>query len=143
MAESSEESRSESKKLNDAPATFKSKVWTHFGFYSSADRAKLDKDYAICKNCFAKVRYMGNTTNLHSHITRHHPELGEKAVVGAGSTQTNPGVNTFFQAKLPPCSARAKSITNGIAVYMCKGLRPYSEVERGVLFFDENLRATL
>lgn len=121
MAESSEVSRSESRKLKDAPATFKSKVWTHFGFYSSADGAKIEKDYAICKNCFAKVRYTGNTTNMHSHLSRHHPELCEKAAHGAGSKSTPPGVNTFFQAKLPPSSARAKSITNGIAVYMCKG----------------------
>lgn len=77
----------------------------------------------------AKVRYTGNTTNMHSYLMRHHPELCEKAVVGAGSKPTHPGVNTFFQAKLPPCSARAKSITNGISVYMCKGLCPYSEVE--------------
>lgn len=140
MVESSEKSRSESKKLKDAPSTFKSKVWTYFGFYNSADGAKLEKDYAICKNCFAKVRYTGNTTNMHSHFTRHHPELCEKAVVGAGSKPTHPGVNTLFQAKLPPCSARAKSITNGIAVYMCKGLRPYSEVENeGFCFLMNNL----
>uniref|UniRef100_A0A8C2FJ66 HAT C-terminal dimerisation domain-containing protein n=1 Tax=Cyprinus carpio TaxID=7962 RepID=A0A8C2FJ66_CYPCA len=74
-----------------------------------------------------------------SHLTRHHPELCEKAVVGAGSKPTHPGVNTLFQAKLPPCSARAKSITNGIAVYMCKGIRPYSEVEKEGFCFLMNI----
>ncbi|KAK7919245.1 hypothetical protein WMY93_010529 [Mugilogobius chulae] len=127
--ESDEESRSESRTLKDAPATFKSKVWSHFGFYSSTDGTKLEKDFAICKQCFSKVRYTGNTTNMHSHLTRHHPELCEKAVVVVGSNPAQPGVDTFFKAKLPPGSARAMSITNGIAVYMCKGLRPYSEVE--------------
>uniref|UniRef100_A0A3B3DU20 BED-type domain-containing protein n=1 Tax=Oryzias melastigma TaxID=30732 RepID=A0A3B3DU20_ORYME len=129
MAEKADEGNNESSKIKDAPATFKSKVWTYFGFYSTADGTKLDKDYAICKNCFAKVRYTGNTTNMHSHLSRHHPDLCEKSVTVAGSKPTQPGVDAFFQAKLSPSSARAKAITNGIADNMCKGLRPYSEVE--------------
>lgn len=116
----------ESKKLRDAPASFKSKVWTYFGFYS-VDGTKLDKDFAVCKNCLTKVRYTGNTTNMHSHLLRHHPELTEKTVTKSSPAQ--PGVDTLFQAKLPFNSTRAKLITQGISVYLCKALRPYSTVE--------------
>lgn len=123
MAESSSVDR---KKLRDAPANFKSKVWAPFGFWSVAG-TKLDKDYAVCKNCLLKVRYTGGTTNMHSHLLRHHPELTEKAV--AVSSPAQPSVDTFFQAKLPFNSARATSITHGISVYMCKALRPYNTAE--------------
>ncbi|XP_061913300.1 histone-lysine N-methyltransferase PRDM9-like isoform X1 [Entelurus aequoreus] len=60
--------------LKDAPASLKSKVWVHFGFYS-ADGTKLDKDFAVCKKCLTRIRYTGSTTNMHSHLAHHHPEL--------------------------------------------------------------------
>lgn len=63
-------------KLKDALESFKSKVWTHFGFYS-VNGTEPDKDFATCKK---KIRYTGSTTNMHSHLVRHHPELTEKTV---------------------------------------------------------------
>lgn len=119
---------SETQKLKDAPAAYKSKVWIHFGFYSNDDGSKLDKDFAICKNCLTKVRYTGNTTNLHSHLQHHHPELSQKPEpVSLPPSQTS--IGALLQAKLPFNSPRAKSITHGISVYICKDLRPYSVVE--------------
>ena len=33
--------------------------------------------YAVCKLCGTKVRYSGNTTNLRTHLTQHHPKLDD------------------------------------------------------------------
>ena len=113
------------KPVKDAPSTFKSKVWTHFGFYHT-DSATLDKEFAICKNCLAKVKYTGNTTKMHSHLVRHHPEL---AAEERNASVSQPTINTAFKAKLPSGSPRAASITKSIACFICKDLRPYSVVE--------------
>ncbi|KAL1253083.1 hypothetical protein QQF64_017776 [Cirrhinus molitorella] len=63
------------KQIKGPPASFHSKVWRHFGFYETVDGKALDKDYAISKNCFAKIKYNSNTTNLQMHLVRYHGEL--------------------------------------------------------------------
>lgn len=115
--------------ITDAPPTFKSKVWTHFGFRNVEGTRKLDKDYAICKNCFAKVKYSGNTTNMLTHLQRHHPKLLSEKAADATNGSSQAAVNTMFKAKLPFSSPRAASITTSIAGFICKDLRPYSVVE--------------
>lgn len=57
--------------FKDAPAKYRSKVWGHFGF-SVADGKKV-----VCKHCLQDIPYSGGTTNLYTHVRRHHPELGE------------------------------------------------------------------
>ncbi len=59
------------------PPQFKAKVWKHFGFQvkSGSKNNKLEKENAVCKLCFAAVKYCGNTTNLRTHLTRHHPKI--------------------------------------------------------------------
>lgn len=120
------------KQVKDAPSNFKSKVWAHFGFYTD-NGATLDKEFAICKNCLSRVKYTGNTTNLHSHLVRHHPELAavERTVndANANASVSQPTINTLFKAKLPSASPRAASITKSIACFISKDLRPYSVVE--------------
>lgn len=44
--------------LRDATATFKFKVWTHLSFSNIDGTNKIDGDYAICKNCPVKVKYI-------------------------------------------------------------------------------------
>uniref|UniRef100_A0A8C5NDS7 HAT C-terminal dimerisation domain-containing protein n=1 Tax=Gouania willdenowi TaxID=441366 RepID=A0A8C5NDS7_GOUWI len=100
---------SERKKLRDAPVALKSKVWSHFRFYSNEDGTKLEKN---------------NTTNMHSHLLRHHPELvNPKAMAVSNPARTS--MEALFQAKLPYNSPSAKAITHRI----CKDLQPYSVVE--------------
>lgn len=118
------------KQVREAPSNFKSKVWAHFGFYNTDDGKTLDKDYAICKNCLAKVKYNGNTTNMHSHLVRHHPDLAsEEKTANVSTPGSQPTLDTVFKAKLPFASPRAASITKSIAGFICKDLRPYSVVE--------------
>lgn len=86
----------------------------------------LDEDFVICKNCLAKVKYMGNTTNMHSHLARHSPELAmeEKMVSNANVSVSQPTINTIFKAKLLFALPSATSITKSTACFICKDLRP-------------------
>lgn len=96
--------------LRDAPATLKSQVWTHFGFYNIG-RRKIDKDHTICKNCLVEVKYTGNTMLMQSHSQRNHPDpcLGKAAIVNILSQPA--AVDAMFKAKLPFMSLRAARIT--------------------------------
>ena len=60
---------SQTKKFKAAPAKYKSKVWTNFGF--DVDNEKK----VICRHCLVDVPYSGGTTNLATHLRRHHPDL--------------------------------------------------------------------
>ena len=112
------------RRIRPAPASLKAAIWQHFGFYEID--GKMDKTYTICKVCRSKIKYFGNTTNLHSHISRHHSELGGKKAPIPDSSQM-----TIEQAlvQLPPNSERAKRITKSIARFIAVDLRPYSVVE--------------
>ncbi|XP_076102581.1 E3 SUMO-protein ligase ZBED1-like [Mytilus galloprovincialis] len=55
------------------PGRSKSSVWNHFGFQKGSD-GELDKSRAVCKICRQGIRYSGNTTNLHCHLTKHRRE---------------------------------------------------------------------
>lgn len=62
-------------KIIDAPATFKSKVCSHF--YTIDGTNNIDNEYAVCKNWLVKVKY---TWVMKSHLQHHnHPDLIEKA----------------------------------------------------------------
>ena len=63
----------ENRKLYAFPGKFKSQVWNCFGFYMD-DNGKLDRSKAICRMCFRAIAYSGNTTNLHNHVSHHHPQ---------------------------------------------------------------------
>ena len=59
----------------NAPAKYNSKVWAHFGF------AKHNDKTVICKHCRAELKYVGGTTNMSTHLSRHHKitEIGSKS----------------------------------------------------------------
>ena len=114
------------KQIKDPPTSFHSKVWTHFGFYKTDDGRTLDKEYAICKNCFAKVKFNSNTTNLQSHLVCY---LGELLSGDINGKPSQPAITTAFKAKFPFGSTRARSITKSIVKFICKDLRPYSVVK--------------
>lgn len=65
---------SEYPQIYDFPGKSKSTVWKDFGFYKSPETGFLDKSSAVCKICLALVKYCGNTTNLHTHLTKHRPK---------------------------------------------------------------------
>jgi hypothetical protein len=61
----------ESVKIMDAPAKYSSKVWKYFGFEKN-DQDKCDFKTIVCKECKAVLKYSGGTTNMSTHLRRHH-----------------------------------------------------------------------
>lgn len=116
----------------------KSKVWKSFGFLKKED-GKLDKTHAICKLCRAAFKYTGSTTNLSNHLARRHGVSdAHEASSGASTSKTDTSgqengqkIQTFFQPQFSHDSARSKAITESIARFIAKDLRPYSVVENG------------
>lgn len=73
------------RQIFEYPGKYKSSVWKDFGFYM-ADDGTLDKSRAVCRLCLTTIKYCGNTTNLHSHLTKHH---GYIAVFGETVVRRN------------------------------------------------------
>lgn len=124
MAESGSE-------IVNAPANLKSKVWKHFGF--AKKNGEIDKTSAVCRICKSAIKYLGNTTNLASHLLRRHGITEASASVAAASS-ANPSASgnvaaNLFEQKLGVNTPRAKAITASIAKCICTDLRPYSVVE--------------
>lgn len=116
-----------------APAAFKSDVWKHFGFALSKNakgEKGVDRQWTMCKHCHSKLRYnTGNTSNMRSHLTTHHPEkfadsLTKKKVMSGQKT-----LKEAFSTTMPHNSARAQEITRYIAEYIACDLRPFSAVD--------------
>lgn len=117
-----------------SPAHSKSKVWQHYGFYKKD--GKLDKLSAICKLCFAPIKYTGSTTNLITHLKWQHSINIESESSSepsssrpSGSTRGEQDTATFFSGQLANNSARSKDVNNAISYFMCKALQPYSVTE--------------
>lgn len=120
----------EEERIQPAPAAFKADVWTYFGFRTKEGSKDYDKSYAVCKICTARVKYSGNTTNLRTHVSRHHSDVASNANFktkrGDPSQRTIEEVNF---SKLPATSTRATKITQSVLVFICKDMRLLSVVE--------------
>lgn len=116
--------------IQPAPMHFKSKVWTHFGFYKLQGKVELDMSKTVCRLCHGQLSYCGNTTNMTAHIARHHPE--KKIELDQAKRRPLATVQQTLDStlhKLPAGSEKAQRITTSIAHFICKDLRPYSVVE--------------
>ncbi len=84
------------KKVVKPPSTYKSKVEEHFGFFYIDGIKTIDKQHVACQTCQAQLKYTGNTTNMHSHIVRHHPELPETQASSNVRKSNQPTLATVF-----------------------------------------------
>ncbi|KAJ4940608.1 hypothetical protein JOQ06_026905 [Pogonophryne albipinna] len=90
---------------------------------------------AVCKLCHTNVKYSGNTTNLRTHLQRHHPdkvmltEELKKLRPRRDPKQTMLDSDGGCSHKFPSTSPRSQKITESIAYFICQDLRPYSVVE--------------
>ena len=118
--------------IEDAPASFKSFVWQHFGFpveKMNGNRV-TDKSRTICKHCRKIMPYTAaNTSTMQKHLQNHHSSLIKstapvKTIVKGQTTLTD-----AFAQKLPQTSARANGITKDICVFIAVDMRPFSVVE--------------
>ena len=89
-------------------------------------KSRPDNTKVVCKICEAEVSYCRNTTNLRNHLTRYHTMLTLASDnKPSGAKQKKPRESLTFPADSP----RAIKITEAIATFVCKDLRPYSVVE--------------
>ena len=85
------------KKVYQPQSKLKAKIWSHFGFWRTDGGRDLDMSYAVCRLHKCKVKYSSNTTNLHLHIARHHPE---QQVLAVGAKEATPGNSVLSQPKM-------------------------------------------
>ena len=106
-------------KIKDASASYKSAVWKSFGFLIDDVTGVLKKDTTICKLCFTKLKYTGNTTNMTFHLKRHHPSL---TAYGSNETKaTNKTVRAIsdcFAAQYSINSSKSQTITRQIGIFL-------------------------
>ncbi|KAF3835605.1 hypothetical protein F7725_028163, partial [Dissostichus mawsoni] len=114
--------------IKNAPSVLKADIWTHYGFYELKGKNELDKSHAVCKVCHTKIKYLGvNTTFLRNHLSRFHCEKltpATKKTADPAQRRIDETLSTF-----PPNSEKAKKITQSVAAFIAKDLRPYSVVE--------------
>ena len=51
----------------------KADTWRFFGLEKQKLDEKIEERTAVCYKCNNKVKYSGRTTNLATHMRRHHP----------------------------------------------------------------------
>lgn len=109
-------------------------VWEQFGFEESDDEQK----HATCRICYMVVAAThGNTTNLFTHLKIKHRVTYDNLIKKQPST--TPSKSSMTQASMtdtlysttpyPLNSERHKKITDSVAYYLAKDMRPTSIVD--------------
>ncbi|XP_053177226.1 E3 SUMO-protein ligase ZBED1-like [Scomber japonicus] len=127
----------EKRKFEVAPSSYKSVVWDHFGFavdYDADGKRIVNKQSTVCKHCYASVGYAtGNTTNMFSHLRRHHPSVSigraRSTSATANVNRPQPTIAASFQQQFATSSDKHKTITKAVGVFISKDMQPYSVVE--------------
>ena len=132
-----------------------SAVWEYFGhpiFMQENNVRKTDKSQVIFKLCKTQLRHSGNTTNIKTHLQRHHPThskakqdeaTDETCFVKKEPVQTICTIQNEKKAsqqtiedclkkqeKYPINSPRAQAITRQIGVFLCQDPHPLCTIER-------------
>ena len=107
-------------------------VWKHFGFmktYYKDGLPKVDKSVVYCKveGCKFQSKYASQTTNMKSHLDKHHAELLKHPKENSSAVP----LKNFLASKsyLPATSTRAQAITEAVAEMLVFDLVPFSLVE--------------
>ena len=120
----------------------KSPVWDYFGFpaangqYLEKDKKKQTEVY--CKLCPKKLNYLGNTTNLTSHLEYNHrleylKVKGKATNVPKRTISSQPSINEVF-CQLEPLSTHSKRwkvLNKFVSQCIAKDLLPVSIVNIG------------
>ena len=117
----------------EAPKGAKSPSWTYDGFEVNKDGKRLNDKSVRCRICNHKIGYSGNTTNLGQHLQKWHPEVvsGEGSGAKTSKTQqlTLESCSVRPVLKLPAGSKRAQEITQLIAEFVAREMRPVAVVQ--------------
>jgi len=116
-------------------------VWTYFGYRVDATTGKLKRGgKPMCKLCKTEISNCGGTTNLWNHLRSIHPTEYRELQSNEPSGGVQPSVtmehfvgkvgeSSRAVEKLPHNSARAKKLTESIAEFIVRDLRPVSTVD--------------
>ncbi|XP_037629812.1 E3 SUMO-protein ligase ZBED1-like [Sebastes umbrosus] len=128
MEDSSEQSRPERTIMT--PKHLRSSVWKHFGFYT-IDGKVANKDKAVCRLCAKQLSYSTTTTNLRTHLLACHPSEAAQAPQTSGAKSSVQARLTAYDSASalsasagPMSEARKNAITDKIARFICKDMRP-------------------
>ena len=117
-------------------------VWKHFSYRVDITTRKLKNiGKATCRLCKNDISHCGGTTNLWNHLRASHPvEYSE--LIGVENTETQQSQQQTIDRytgststssrnveKLPHNSVRAKKLTESIAEFIVRDLRPVSIVD--------------
>lgn len=107
-------------------------VWKYFGFKQDGD----NQSEVHCKMCFVPVAAkQGNTTNLFSHLKRHHKVQYNETVQSKNSENAcypkkqNITATIHNAIQYPPNSSRHKEITAAISYHLAKDMAPINTAE--------------
>ena len=125
-------------RLGKKPNTISS-VWNYFGIRldekGNPDPAELEKPVCkLCKRTVAAKR--SNTTNLHTHLEDHHPDvyasIAPTSSHGKTKRKVQPTLTQFIEKgkKYDPKSQRVQELNRAIARYIAKDMQPFHTVER-------------
>ena len=119
-----------------------SSVWECFGhpiLLQENNVRKMDKSRVIRKLCKTQMKHSGNTTNIKTHLSRHHPThstnqkvlMKKELKTSAEPNEKKASQQTILnclkkQEKYPINSPMAQAITRQIGVFVCQDLHPLS-----------------
>ena len=108
-------------------------VWSHFNVKQHKVSKMVIYNVSVCLKCGVEVWCQGGTTNLTSHVHRHHPQLLSTTQSGGETVKETPkikksdGTLRSLLGKNYSCNTeQAKNLTVKIVLFIIKDLRPYS-----------------
>ena len=110
----------------------KSPVWQYFGFYKSSSGV-IQREKAVCRLCHSQLSYSGNTTNLRTHVERHHP-IEHKLLNSEPKKEQYSKQQTLEEVveRLNPLSSdseRHVKLVSAIGNFIAQDMQPLSVVE--------------
>lgn len=111
------------------PTHLKSSVWKYFGFYTLD--GNINKEKAVCRLCKKQFSYAKTTTNLRAHLLSAHPDDATEleGTSGAAKSNVQSRLTTYYTSAAALPEVRKRAITNQIATFICKDMRPVSVIE--------------
>lgn len=113
----------------------KTEVWEHFGYPGGVGGGIATKSRVICRLCQKDMPYKNNTTNLYSHLDRHHKDVYVKMLhykqQSSTSQHQQPSLQETIKKTQPlsKSSERHKKLANAVGQFIAKDLQPISVVD--------------
>ena len=123
-------------------------VWNYFGFKASngkfvePEKKKRKEVFCRIRGCLKKVKYSGNTSNMHFHLKEHHPtiycqidECSQKRNTKESSSSRQPTSKQLILTQafenctqLKTTSPHWKALTEAVCYFIAKDMEPVSTV---------------